>query len=170
MEKDVKTNRSRTVTWKNPKTSSRDADAISGLDYLRSIKEGVVQPPPIARLVGYHIIRVSPGKTVFGLNPDEYHYNPFETVHGGILSTLLDTAMTSAVLSKLPIGKACATLEMKINYIRPVKADTGLIHARAEVVHLGAHIATAQGKILDAHEKLYAHGVSTCSVFKSSSA
>ncbi len=157
--------RTRTITWEDPKISARDANALSGLDYLKSIKGGNISPPPIARLVGYKVDDVETGAAVFEIEPGEYHYNPFSTVHGGILSTLLDTTMTAAVLSTLPIGKSCSTLELKINFVRPVTAKTGLIRCRAEIVHSGSRIATASGKVFGDKEKLVAHGISTCIIF-----
>lgn len=158
--------RERTITWDDPTGNIRDAGAISGLDYLRGIKAGTVKPPPVAALVGYVISEVEHGFTVFTLAPGEHHYNPFATVHGGILSTLLDTTMTSAVLSTLPIGVACATIELKVNFVRPVTAVTGVLRCEARPIHLGKQLATAEGRVTDAGGKLYAHGVSTCSVFK----
>ena len=95
-----KIKRKRIIIWENPKNSARDATSISGLDYLKSIKEGKINPPPVAMLVGYKISEVDNGYAVFELNPEEYHYNPFSTVHGGIISTLLDTTMTASVLSQ----------------------------------------------------------------------
>jgi len=67
-------------------------------DYLKAIKSGKISPPPIAKLVGYKISEIHNGYAVFELNPAEYHYNPFATVHGGILSTLIDTTMTASEL------------------------------------------------------------------------
>src|SRR5512140_1305501 len=96
--------RVRTITWEDPKANARNAMSISGLDYLRSIKDGKIKPPPAAMLLGYRIIEIDFGRTVFELDPAEYLYNPFASVHGGIITTLLDTAMTAAILSTLPIG------------------------------------------------------------------
>jgi uncharacterized protein (TIGR00369 family) len=157
--------RTRTICWEDPKISARDANVISGLDYLKAIKDGRISPPPIARLVGYQIVDVQAGSAVFEIKTGEYLYNPFSTVHGGILSTLLDTAMTAAVLSTLPMGKSCSTLEMKINFVRPVTEKSGLITCRAEVIHSGKRIATALGKIVDDRERLVAHGIGTWTIF-----
>ncbi|MBC2716635.1 MAG: PaaI family thioesterase [Desulfobacteraceae bacterium] len=159
------TERTRTISWEDPKISVRDANAVSGLDYLKAIKAGKISPPPIARLVGYRIVDVENGAAVFEIAPGEHHYNPFSTVHGGILSTLLDTTMTAAVLSTLPIGKSCSTLEMKVNFVRPVTGKTGRICCRAGIIHSGSRIATASGKIFDDNERLVAHGISTCMIF-----
>ena len=156
------TMRTRTIQWEDPRISSRDTQSISGLDYLCAIRDGNIAPPPAAHLVGYHIVNVDTGQAVFELNPSECHYNPFSTVHGGLLSTLLDTAMTAAVMTVLPAGKACSTLELKVNFIRPVSSRTGLIRAKADIIHTGKQIATVQGYIRDTKEKLYAHATSTC--------
>ena len=120
-------NRTRTIVWKNPTHSSRDAANISGFDYLCAIRDGNITPPPVAKLIGYRIVDVEQGRAIFELEPGEYHYNPFSTVHGGMITTLLDTAMTAAVMSTIPKGQGCATLEIKTNFIRPVTLETGLI-------------------------------------------
>ena len=157
--------RSLTITWDDPKTSTRDSQSISGLDYLNSIKSGKISPPPIARLVGYRISEIAHGHAVFELEPAEYHFNPFATVHGGIATTLLDTAMTAAVLSTLSKGFGCSTLEIKVNFIRPISIKTGKVSCEAGIIHLGKSIATAEGKVMNSEGRLYAHGVSTCVIF-----
>ena len=159
--------RNRTISWEDPQQSKRDAVAsISGLDYLRAIKDGKINPPPAADLIGYRIIEVDDGYAVFELTPAEYHYNPFATVHGGVLSTLLDTAMTASVLSTLSKGLSCTTIEIKINFVRPVSVDTGMLRAEARPIHLGKKLATVEGRLTDKGGLLYAHGVSTCSIFR----
>jgi len=160
------TQRIRTIVWEDPRISARDANSISGLEYLRAIKKGEISPPPIARLLGYNISEIDAGLAVFELDPAEYHYNPFGTVHGGIASTLLDTTMTAAVLSTLPRGANCSTIEIKVNFILPIVSQTGIVRCKAKTIHVGNRIATAEGKLVDKQEKLYAHAVSTCMVFK----
>ncbi|NNK85441.1 MAG: PaaI family thioesterase [Desulfobacterales bacterium] len=159
--------RKRTISWDDPNASARNATSISGLDYLKGIKDGRISPPPIAMLVGYKILIVDKGYAVYELDPEEYHYNPFVTVHGGIISTLLDTTMTASVLSTLEKGVSCSTAEIKVNFIRPVTADTGTLRCEAKPIHIGNRLATAEGKLLDKKDKLYAHAVSTCFIFKS---
>ena len=159
--------RTKTISWGDPETNKRDAAAsISGLDYLRAIKEGEISPPPVANLVGYQIFEVDDGYAAFELTPAEYHYNPFATVHGGILSTLLDTTMTAAVLSTLPKGFSCTTIEVKVNFIKPVSAGTGILRCEARPIHIGKKIATVEGRLKDRDGVLHAHGVSTCSIFR----
>ena len=158
--------REKTVAWTNPLISARDFDSISGLDYLTAIKDGKIEPPPVAMLVGYRPLKVDRGAVVFELNPAEYHYNPFATVHGGILSTLLDTTMTGAILSTLSKGITCTTVEIKVNFIKPVTIKTGMLRCEGKPIHLGKRLATAEGMLKDKTGSLYAHGISTCSIFR----
>jgi uncharacterized protein (TIGR00369 family) len=159
--------RKKTVTWQDPKNNTRDISNISGLDYLRSIKNEKIAPPPVAMLVGYKILNIENGSVVYELTPKEYHYNLFSTVHGGIISTLLDTAMTAAVLSTLSKGINCSTVEIKVNFVRPITSKCETLKCEAQSLHIGKSLATAEGKLKDQNGKLYAHGVSTCSIFKS---
>jgi uncharacterized protein (TIGR00369 family) len=156
--------RVRTVTWEDPQVSRRDAGAMSGLDYLAAIRDGRIPQPPAARLLGYRLAELERGRAVFELEPAECHYNPFATVHGGITATLLDSAMTAAVLSTLRIGLACSTLEVKVNFVRAIAAGVGVVRAEGKVLHLGSSVATAEGRLVDANGKLYAHAVTTCAI------
>jgi len=100
-------------------------------------------------------------------NPENFSTTLFATVHGGIASTLLDTTMTAAVLSTLSKGFGCSTLEIKVNFIRPITIKSGLMRCEARLIHSGSRIATAEGKMVNAQGKLYAHGGSTCVIFPS---
>jgi uncharacterized protein (TIGR00369 family) len=159
--------RKKTIIWQDPKNNTRNVLNVSGLDYLRSIKNETIAPPPVAMLIGYKISNVKNGHVVYELNPEEYHYNPFSTVHGGVLSTLLDTAMTASVLSTLTKGTNCSTIEIKVNFVRPVTSMCGTVKCEAKILHIGKNLATAEGKLKGQNGKLYAHGVSTCAIFKS---
>ncbi len=159
--------RKKTVMWQDPKSNTRDVANTTGLDYLKSIKNKEIAPPPVAMLIGYKISTVENGYAVYELDPKEYHYNPFSSVHGGIISTLLDTAMTASVLSTLAKGTNCSTVEIKVNFVRPVTSTCGTLACEARPLHIGKSLATVEGKLKDQNGKLYAHGVSTCSIFKS---
>jgi uncharacterized protein (TIGR00369 family) len=116
-------------------------NAITGLDYLRSVKEGKIAPPPAAMLVGHRLTEVDSGFAVFQLQPAEYHYNPFASVHGGIAATVLDSAMSAAVLSTLPIGLGCSTIEVKVNFVRPITGRTGVLRCEGKIIHVGKGLA-----------------------------
>ena len=66
----------------------------------------------------------------------------------------------------MPPGRVFTTLEMKVNYVRPMRRETGEVRCEAEVLHAGGRVATAEGRITDAAGKLYAHGTATCMLFR----
>jgi len=152
------------VTWDDPLPAARAAREMSGLDYLRKIAKGELPPPPIARLLDFEIAELGEGRAVFAVVPGEKHYNPIGVVHGGLLATLLDSAMGCAVHSTLPAGTGYTTVELHVNFVRAVGAGTGRLRAEAGLIHRGSRLATAQGRVVDAAGKLYAHGTSTCLV------
>jgi uncharacterized protein (TIGR00369 family) len=71
------------------------------------------------------------------------------------------------VHTMLPAGVGYTTLEIKVNYVRPMTAATGPVRCEAAVIHVGGRTATAEGKILDERGRLYAHGTTTCLIFRS---
>ena len=154
-----------TVTWDNPFIGAETSKTMTGLDYLRAIERGDIPPPPIAKLLGFRLKRVDLGQAVFELEPGEHHYNPIGMVHGGVASTVLDSAMGCAVHSTLPAGTGYSTIELKINFIRPLSSKTGKVLCEARVIHTGGRIATAEGKLVDKDGKLYAHATTTCIIF-----
>jgi uncharacterized protein (TIGR00369 family) len=139
---------------------------LSGLEYIQAIFAGELPPPPIAELIGFRLVEVAEGSAVFEMEPGPQHYNPIGSVHGGIALTLLDSAMGCAVHTTLERGVGYTTLEVKTNFVRPITADTGLIRCEGAVVHRGARIATAEGKLSDPGGKLLAHGTTTCLIFR----
>jgi uncharacterized protein (TIGR00369 family) len=159
---DPQTNRTRTITWEDPTAAIQTGKTMSGIQYLKALQSGELPPPPIAVLIGMEIAEVSEGRVVFTAEPAEYHYNPLGTVHGGIAATLLDSAMGCAVQSVLPFGTGYTTLELKVNYLRPMTSTTGVVYCEGKVLHVGGRIATAEGRLTDASGKLYAHGTTTC--------
>jgi uncharacterized protein (TIGR00369 family) len=156
--------RSRTVTWEDPLLGARLGTSMSGLDYLRAIQNGDVPAPPIVLLLDMSIEEVEPGRAVFELVPAEYHFNPIGMVHGGVLTTLLDSAMGCAVHAMLPAGSAYTTLELKVNFLRRVTTETGRLRCEGSVIHLGRTVATAEGRIVDGDGRLVAHATTTCLV------
>jgi uncharacterized protein (TIGR00369 family) len=154
--------RSRVVTWDDPIESWNAARGLGGIDVLRAIEGGDLPPPPVARLIGLEIEQVSEGLVTFAFDPAEFHYNPLGTVHGGILTTVLDSAMGCAVHSRLRAGLSYTTLELKVSFLRPVRVPTGRVRGEGKVVHLGGRVATAEAHLVDEDGELYAHATSTC--------
>ncbi len=85
------------------------------------------------------------------------------------MATILDSALGCAIQSMLPAGTSYTTLELKVNYLRPITANTGTIYCEGKIIHVGARTATAEGRITDAGGKLYAHGTTTCIILRPSS-
>jgi len=158
--------RTRTITWEDPTATIQTGKTISGFAYLQAMQSGELPPPPFAVLLGISISEVSEGRVVFVVEPSEYHYNPLGTVHGGVMATLLDSALGCAVQSMLQAGTSYTTLELKVNYLRPVTERTGTIYAEGKIIHVGGRIATAEGRLTDAAGKLYAHATTTCIILR----
>lgn len=152
----------RTITWEDPTQALHVAQTMSGIEYLRAIQSGALPPPPVALLIGMELLEVHEGQAVFRVEPAEYHYNPLGTVHGGITAILLDSAMGCAVQTLLPQGAGYTTLEIKVNYLRPMTSTTGMVTCEGKIIHLGGRIATSEARLTDATGKLYAHGTTTC--------
>jgi uncharacterized protein (TIGR00369 family) len=157
--------RERTVTWSDPKLTAEAALGMSGLDLLQGIRDGSVPSPPIAALVDFTLTEVDHGRIVMTLPPAEFHFNPIGTMHGGVLATLLDSVMGCAVHSTLAKGQAYTTLEIKVNYVRAVTTESGLLSAEGKIVHAGRRSAVADGTITDAKGRLCATASTTCLVF-----
>jgi uncharacterized protein (TIGR00369 family) len=158
------TERTRTFTWKQPIVDPAIVASMSGLEYLRSLIDND-RPPPIAALLNFSLVHVSPGVAVFSGTPAEYHYNPIGVVHGGFAATLLDSALGCAVHTTLKAGQGYTTVELKVNYVRPLLMSTGPITAEGKIIHVGTRLATAEARLMDAAGKLYAHGSTTCMIF-----
>lgn len=155
--------RSRTITWEDPLASFQAASGMSGLEYLRAMGEGRLPRPPMAHLMGFEGIEVEEGRAVFAVVPEEFHYNPIGLVHGGLALTLLDSAMGCAVQTTLPAGSGYTTLEVKVNFARPITRDTGRVVCEGTIVHPGRTVTTAQGRVYaEESGKLLAHGTGTC--------
>lgn len=157
--------RTRTVTWEDPLASARVGATLSGIDYLRAVADAKLPPPPIALLLGFDIEEVEEGRVVFTAETGEHQYNPIGVVHGGLAATLLDSAMGCAVHSRLPAGRGYTTLEIKVNYVRAIKRESGPLRAIGTVVHIGSKTATAEARLLDREGRLCAHASTTCMLF-----
>lgn len=158
--------RSRMVSWEDPRALSEAAGELSGLEFFRKIVSGELPQPPIGQLIDMEMTAAEEGCIVFEFTPAEFHYNPVGAVHGGIPCTLLDSALACSVQSMLPKGASFTTLEIKVNMVRPITIETGRMRCEGSVLHLGRRTATAEGRLLDNSGKLYAHGTTTCMIFR----
>ena len=139
--------------------------SYDGLGFLSAMIAGRIPNPPMSEVLGFHLAEVEYGRAVFEGLPEYRHYNPIGTVHGGFAMTLLDSALGCAVFSTLLKGDTWTTLEIKVNLVRPLTKDTGLVRAEGRIVHRGRTVATAEGDLKDGAGKLYAHATTTTMIF-----
>ena len=133
--------------------------ASTGLEFMRSISGGGL---PMGDTLGFSLVEAEHGRVVFAGTPAPAHYTPLGWVHGGWAATLLDSAMGGAVLSMLPPGRLLTTLELKVNYVRTLTGETGLVRAEGRVINAGRTTAIAEGHLVGPGGRLYAHGTTTC--------
>jgi len=158
--------KTRSFTWHNAEPDWARMKQLSGLDYLRlTFKEEPDRRPPIGQLMDFYPVSFDEGVAIFEGVPQEFHYNPIGTVHGGYSATLLDSALGCAVHTTLPAGMGYTTLELKVNYVRPLTKDTGLVRAEGRVISAGKRVATAEAKIVDAAGRICSHATTTCLIF-----
>lgn len=136
----------------------------SGMEFLQKLKAGELPRPPFSETMNMVITELENSYVVFIAQPDLRFYNAIGCIHGGYISTLLDSAMACAIQTKLPKNTAFTTLELKVNFVRPVLLKTGKLRAEGRLIHCGRTIATAEGKLYDEQGKLYAFGTTTCAI------
>jgi uncharacterized protein (TIGR00369 family) len=130
------------------------------LEELRQLVDGTRPPPPIATLIGFTLTAVSPGEAVIELAADRQHANPMGTVHGGVLCDIADAAMGMAYAATLAENETFTTLELKINFLKPVR--TGRLVATGRMVKGGRTVGLVECDVLDDKEHLVARASSTC--------
>jgi uncharacterized protein (TIGR00369 family) len=140
---------------------------MSGLEFMQAVFDGSIQPPPMMATMDFAGIEATEGKVAFVAEPGEFLYNPLGTVHGGFALTILDSAMSCAVHTTLAAGERYTTLEVSVNFVRPITVETGRVRCEGVVVHRGGRVATAEGRLTaDTTGKLLAHATTTCLVMQ----
>ena len=142
--------------------SREELVAGDGLSFLRGIIAGTNPAPPFADAMDFELVEADEGRVVFVGTPSPRFFNPLGTIHGGWTATILDSAMACAAHATLKPGEGYTTLEMKVNYVRPVMPGSGTVRCEGRLIHRGGSVATSEGKLVDARGKLLAHGTETC--------
>jgi len=130
------------------------------LDELRQLADGTLPPPPIAALIGFTLSAVSPGEAVVELAAGREHANPMGALHGGVLCDIADAAMGIAYASTLAEGETFATIELKINFLKPVWRAK--LRAVGHLVKAGKSLGFLECDIIDEQQSLVARASSTC--------
>jgi uncharacterized protein (TIGR00369 family) len=141
----------------------------SGYTFLSKLLDGTHPAPPCFKVCDIWPVEVQEGRVVFAAKPSARFYNPMGTVHGGWTSTVLDSAMACAVHSMLKAGQAYTTVEMKVNFVRPLLEENGIVRCEGTIVYCGGRMATSEGRLFDASGTLIAHGSETCMIFSGKS-
>ncbi len=141
-----------------------DFETLTGLEYLQKmIRER--HTSAMAKTMNMRLLEAEDGKSVFEAIPSEHFYNPQRRVHGGYVATLIDSALGCAVQTKLGRGVGFGTIELNVNYVRKLVAETGRLVCTGTVLHAGRTMLTAEAKVAGPDGKLYAHGSGTFLVY-----
>ena len=138
----------------------------TGLELMQAMLRGDIPHPTISVTMDFTLISVALGEAIFQGTPNKQHMNPMGTVHGGWYATLLDSAVGCAVHTMLPAGRGYTTAELSVNLVRGAVPGKEPLRVIGKVLHCGKQLATAEGRIVDAGGKLYAHATTTCLVFE----
>ncbi len=130
------------------------------LDAMERMVRGEMAQPAAATLIRMALSSFAQGEAVVVLPAGREHANPMGTVQGGILAAMADAAMGWAFMTTLGEGESYTTLEMKINFLKPVREGT--LTARGRVRKAGRMVALVECDVEDESGSLVAHAVSTC--------
>jgi len=154
--------RERTYYWGDPAPTPAALLELGGLEALLAMAEGSLPLPPALATLGLVPVSAEMGRAVFSLTPQEWHQNPLGTLHGGILTGLLDTATGCAVHSTLARGTLYTTVDLSVTFLRPAPTTRGEVRCEGHVVSRGSRTAFAQAEVRDDRDRLVAHATSTC--------
>jgi uncharacterized protein (TIGR00369 family) len=140
----------------------------TGLERVQQIVSGEAPHAPIARLLGFQVTAAESGRVVVELAADERHANPMGTLHGGVLCDIADAAMGMAYISRLADGESFTTLELKINFLKPVWRTR--LQAIGTVTKMGRTVGLVECEIFDEARALVAKVSSTCLTLRGAAA
>lgn len=160
--------RERMVDWQAPAPVTKAAMGLSGMEAMLGIRDGRLPPPPFARLIGFTMALVEPGRIVMELEPREDLENTIGLIHGATAAALLDTAMGCAISTRLEAGQGSVTLDLKLAFLRPLSVRSGLISAEGKVIKLGRQTSYTEGFVRDGKGALAVHATATFSMIGNS--
>jgi uncharacterized protein (TIGR00369 family) len=158
--------RTRTYSWTDPAVHAAVLGSTNGLDLMRKMVAGELPPPPIMNLIDISGMEVEEGSVTFYLEPQEFHYNPLGTMHGGVLSTLLDSAAACSLHSTLPAGVGYTSLDLNVKFLRAVTVESGRLTCKGGVLQKGRRTALTEARLTDTAGRLIAHATSSCMIFE----
>ncbi|NJO36824.1 MAG: PaaI family thioesterase [Rhizobiales bacterium] len=156
------------MTTDSPTEAHNATDSIcelagcSGRELVARLADGSIQRPPMAETLPFTLLPPEEGKVSLLATPEPRFCNLTNTVHGGWIMTMLDTAMALAAQTTLSAGEICPSHETSAKFVRPISIDSGVMHIAGRVVSRGRTVITLEGRIEDPQGRLHAHGTSTC--------
>ena len=156
--------RERLVDWQVPAPVAKTAMGLSGMEAMIGIRDGRLPPPPFAKLIGFVMAVVEPGRIVMELEPREDLENTIGLLHGATAAALLDTAMGCAISTRLEPGQSSVTLDLKMTFLRPLSVRSGLISAEGKIIKLGRQTSYTEGFVRDGKGALSVHATATFSM------
>lgn len=154
-----------TVVWRDPAEALAALPELDGLEFMKKIAAGELPGAPIASHFAMDVVDVGPGTVTFRSVPDNSHYNPIGMVHGGLVCTLLDSALGCAAHTTLPAGSGYTSIEIKVNYLRAVTADSAPLLCTGRVTKPGRRVTFAEGEVLDNQGKIVATASGSLLIF-----
>jgi len=151
----------RTYSWTDPAGALAHALTLDGSEQIAAAARGDLPVAPIAATLGLGEVRLEDDAVLVDLPLAGFHANPLGVVHGGVVAALLDTAMWLAIHRTLEPGRACATLDLHVTYVRPLTPAAGHVIGRGTLVSRSRRVASARGEVLGADGRLYAHSTTT---------
>lgn len=159
------TERETTIHWRDPSEGLTALPELDGIDFMNKMRTGELPGAPMASHLGMELTEVGPGTVTFRCHPDESHYNPIGMVHGGLVATLLDSALGCATHTTLPAGTGYTSIEIKVNFLRPVTSQSGPLTCTGTVTKAGRRVAFAEGEVLDNQNRAVATATGSLLIF-----
>ena len=135
---------------------------VGGLEYLQRIARGEIPGVPIGDTLGFRVTEVERGRIVLAGSPSLRSYNLLGSVHGGWGAAILDTALALCVLTTLEADQGFTTVDIRVNYLRPLTVETGEVRAEGKVLQVGRKLGYSEARLTDAAGKLICHATGSC--------
>src|SRR5581483_2208286 len=141
--------------WKRPAVGAVVEQSVweerPGIEVLRALVAGELPAPPVHHLIGIKLTAAEPGSAEFTMPASEWLCAPARSrVQGGAVALLAESALSAAIQTTLPAAAALAPIDLKVNYLRPLRADGREASASGEVIHTGRRVAVASATVCDA--------------------